>query len=333
MRVCLDISQIAYRGGVATYTRNIANKMQGLDQIDLSMLYTSLRIPYNGSFKKVIKYPIPQSLNKFIFNKLHLIPIEILIGKVDIFHSSDWIQPPSLAKKVTTYHDVIPIKFPRWTTSEIVSNHKRRLELVEKEVDLVIAVSETTKKDLLEVSSIPESKIKVVYEGVDQSFHPLTVDEKKLFKEKYHLPQKFLLSIGGVGNRRNLERIKEACKGESLIISGADIYVPDSDFPYLLGSADVLVYPSLYEGFGLPIIEAFASGVPVVTSNLGAMSEIGKKAAVMVDPFSVESIKYGISEAKKDKDEWIKKGLIESKKFSWQNAAERTVDAYKTLLI
>lgn len=336
MKVGLDISQIAYPGGVATYTKNLSKNLQNQNDIDMSFFYSSLRRAYQGDLKNVKQYKYPVSLLEILFNRIRLLPVESLMGDLDVFHSSDWTQPPTkVARRVTTYHDVVALKHPQWSDPKIVSVHKRRLAIVEKEIDMVIAVSKSTKRDLLEISRIPEAKVVVIYEGVDKSFSPQSEDKVQKFKTKYSLPDEFILGVGGVGERRNLKRAKEASRGYNLIITGQNIpYLPDHELPLLYSSASALLYPSLYEGFGLPIIEAMACGTPVVTSNISSMAEIAEDNALLVDPFNIGDITKKLNDILGDTElqkELVKKGLQHSKKFSWEKCAEQTARLYKSL--
>jgi glycosyltransferase involved in cell wall biosynthesis len=333
LRVGFDISQTAHIGGVATYTQNLANELLKIDNLEMIYFYSSLRRTYKGKLKNVKKFRLPPSLFEVLFNKIRNTDIERFIGPIDVFHSSDWVQPPSKAKKVTTYHDVIPLKFPEWSHPKIVAVHKRRLKLVEEEVDMVIAVSEATKKDLLEISNIPAEKITVIYEAAAEQFK--VQDKKKVegFRKKMNLPDKFILSIGGVGERRNLKRVKEAAKDYSLVISGETIPpLPQEEVPLLYSAATILLYPSFYEGFGLPVLEAMSCGIPVITSGVSSLPEVGGKAAVFVDPHSVEDITQAVKDVMEDNDlrkRLIKQGLEQAKKFSWKKCAEETVNVYQ----
>lgn len=333
IRVGMDISQIAFPGGVANYTFNLTKELVKIKDLKLIYFYSSLRRPYHGDMPNVKSFPIPPTLLEKLFNRWRFLKLENFIGQVDIFHSSDWTQPKTKAKKVTTYHDVIPLKFPQWSLPKIVDVHKKRLELVEKEVDYVIVVSENTKKDLLEISQIPEEKIIVIYEGVSDIFKPQ--EEKKVldFKKKYNLPENFCLAIGGVGERKNLKRVKEAAKNYNLVILGETLKnIPDNELPLLYGGADCLVYASLYEGFGLSILEAMASGVPVITSSVSSMPEVGGDSAEYVNPESVIDIENKLRQVLEDKDkrkQMIKKGLIQAKKFSWRKCAQETAEVYR----
>ena len=351
MKIGFDISQLAHVGGVATYTQKLTDELSKLKELEMIYFYSSLRKPYQGLLKDVKSYRLPPTIFEMFFNKWRNINIEKFIGSVDIFHSSDWTQPPGKAKKVTTYHDVVPLKYPQWSHPKIVAVHKRRLALVEKEIDMVIAVSESTKKDLLEVSNIPESKITVIYEGptisgsirlqgdalprTDYWYRALEAKAKK-FREKYKLPEKFVLAIGGVGERRNLARIKEACRDYNLIIAGITLpYLGMEELELLYRSASVLLYPSLYEGFGLPILDAFAANLPVITSNVSSMPEVGGKAAIYVDPNNVLDIKRNLNEVMNDeklRKELVKKGFERVKQFSWEKCVQETAEVYRRLM-
>ncbi len=331
----MDISQIAHPGGVATYTLNLSERLSKDPNLEMVYFYSSLRKNYKGKLKNVKSYRLPPTLFELLFNKWRNVPIEKFLGIIDVFHSSDWTQPPTKAKKVTTFHDVVPLKYPQWSHPKIVEVHKRRLKLVEKEIDHVIVVSKATKKDLLEVSSIPEEKITVIYEAPTIDFKLQPKEKIKEFLKKYKLPEKFVLAIGGVGERRNLDRIKEACKDYNLVITGQTIpWLEFDELELLYQSASVLLYASVYEGFGIPILDAFSSRLPVITSNVSSMPEVGGKAALYVDPLRVEDIKEKLDLMMEDqvlREEMIKKGKEQVKKFSWKKTAEQTFQVYKKL--
>lgn len=334
IKVGFDISQIIHPGGVANYTKNLAAELQKNKDLSMTFFFSALRKSYHGQLKNVKKFRLPPTLFEVLFNRIRNVGIEKFLGPLDIYHSSDWVQPPTKAKKVTTYHDLIPLIHPEWSHPKIVSVNRQRLKLVEREIDIVIAVSEATKNDLLKVSTINPEKIVVIHEGVSEDFKPASDHEITEFKKKYKLPEKFVLAIGGVGERKNLKRIKSAAKDFNLITTFGDVTVNDEELPLLYSSAQVLVYPTLYEGFGLPIVEAMASGTPVITSNISSMPEIAGGAAVLTDPTDVEKIKKSIKEVLGDEEmqkDLIRKGLKRSKDFSWKTAAEKTAEVYKEL--
>jgi glycosyltransferase involved in cell wall biosynthesis len=334
LKIGFDLSQTAFKGGVARYTSELAKHLVGIEDLEMVYFYSSARKPYKGELKNVRSFRLPPTISEVIFNRIRILSIENFLGKIDVYHSSDWLQPKTKAKKVTTYHDVIPLKYPEWSHPKIVEVHKRRLKLVEREIDKVICVSEATKKDLLSVSKIPEDKMVVIYEGIGEEFKPQDERLVEEFREKLDLPQKFILAIGGVGNRRNLDRVKKACEGYDLVITGETIsHIPDNQMPLLYRASTVLLYPSLYEGFGLPVLEAMGVGTPVITSNVSSLPEVGGEAALYVNPQDLEDIRKKVKLLMEDKDERerLKRlGFAQAKKFSWDKCAEETAKVYKS---
>ena len=367
MKIGIDISQIVYCGtGVATYTRNLVEKILEMDKKNDYVLFGSSfrRQSAFNIFPQTKVYPFPPTLLEILWNQLHTLSVENLIGKVDVFHSSDWTQPPTKAKKVTTVHDLLVYKYPevshnetkfRWDTlspsANIVASQKRRMELVKKECDLVIAVSESTKKDLMEILKIPEEKIRVIYEATN--IIPTN-------QTKYKFEKPYVLAVGTRDQRKNLDRLVQSFnllknKDVELVIAGkygwgnaisneqstmSNIkllgYVPNEDLPGLYANAQVFVYPSLYEGFGIPILEAFNCGCPVVTSNISSLPEVGGKAAIYVDPLSTsdiaEKLDYVLALCSSKRKKLIEQGISQACKFSWEKAAQETLKVYQALL-
>lgn len=354
MKIAIDVSQIIFGTGVSVYTKNLIENLLKIDRENEYLLFggsfrrtgelKSILDSINGNFQKKI-YPIPPLLADIFWNKLHILSIDKIIGKNDVFHSSDWTQPPSNAFKVTTIHDLIPLKYPKLSHPKLVSNQNVRFKWVKKEVDRVIVPSITTAEDI-EKLGIEKNKIRVIPEAVDPVFKIVKKREIEAVKRKYRISGKYLVSVG-VNPRKNTERIIEAfekIKGEmnlKLVIIGHIFskashvrgvfylgHVPTQYLPSLYTGAEALLYPSLYEGFGLPILEAFSSRTPVVTSNFGSMAEVAGNAAILVDPYNVYSMIEGIFKALNDKDKLIKKGLERIKNYSWKNTAEKTLSVY-----
>ena len=157
MRIAIDVSQIIYPGGVAVYTKNLVENLLKIDrENEYVLFFSSLRRKcqmsnvkcQNHNLKlKTLKFPL--TLLDILWNKLHILPIERLIGEIDIFHTSDWIEPPANCPKLTTIHDLTALLFPQEVHPKIAAVHKRKLAWVKKESDLIIAVSESTKKDII----------------------------------------------------------------------------------------------------------------------------------------------------------------------------------------
>lgn len=358
MKIGIDISQIIYGTGVSSYTKNLVSALLALDKENQYCLFGgSLR--RKRELKEFVQkfqdqtnvqnrlVSISPMVADFLWNNLHKLPIEFFTGKLDVFHSSDWAQPPARqARLVTTIHDLVPLLFPESSSPKIVATHQRCLKWVQKEVDRVITVSEATKNDIITHLRISAEKISVVYEAPDPSFKRVGEQAIQKTKEKYKIPKEYLLVVGA-DPRKNVERIAQAIelmndaptlvvvgrKWESSHLNSNKIlwlgYIEAEDLAALYGGAGALVYASLYEGFGLPILAAMQAGCPVVTSNISSMPEVAGKAAVLVNPQEVDNIKQGIEEALNNREELIKKGFERVKDFSWEKAARETIKVYK----
>lgn len=374
MKVGIDISQVVYEGtGVATYTRSLVAALLKVSQEDEFIFFgSSLRnrqhlvdfvrgLP-GENFQTKFSF-LPPKLLEFLWNGVHLCPIENFIGEVDVFHSSDWLEPPTRkAKRVTTIHDFAVFKYPETFTPRgghnIVENQKKKLHFVKNYSDLVIAVSENTKREAMEILKIPERRIKVIYEAADPLFSPRSKEAVKEIKKKYRIEGDYLLCVGTREPRKNLERvvlafaeIVSAYPNLSLVIAGkygwgeeseklekkVKIlgFVEKEDLARLYSGATAFIYPSLYEGFGLPILEAMACGCPVITSNLGAMKEVAGEAALLVNPEKLEEIAGAISKIyrnAKTRENLVLKGLKRAGEFSWDKTALQTLEIYRSLI-
>lgn len=352
MKIGIDISQIIYGTGVSEYTKQLVINLYKVDKDDQF-------ITFGGTLRRkneLRQYtqnilPLSPTLADFVWNKLHILEVERFIGKIDVLHSSDWTQPPTKAFKVTTVHDLAPVKFKEETHKKIVEVHARRLYWVMREVDRVIVPTNAVKDDLMELG-IRENKIKVIYEGVSDVFAKQNEENIAETKRKLNIRDEYILAVG-VGKRKNTNRIIEAYqkskKNFKLVIVGGPSgkvagypeergvihtgYVSEKDLVALYSGAKALVYPSFYEGFGLPILQAMACECPVVTSNMGAMKEVSGEAAILVDHLDINSIAEGIEKAIGSPKTFAKLGLKRVKDFSWEKCAKETLEVYRQSLV
>jgi len=363
MKVGIDISAVIYGTGVSIYTKNLVENLLEIDQNnEYQLFFSSLRqnirdwrqeIRDRGQKYNICRIP-PTGLD-ILWNKLHIVPVEWLVGETDVFHCSDWTQPPAKkAKLITTIHDLSFLRWPETAHPKVVAAQKNRLKWVEKEADAVIAISEATKKEIIELTEIPEDKITVIYEGLPTDVGNFQFSK---VKEKYNIKDKFILAMGSQAPRKNLKRLIKSyellvtnyeLKNIDLIITGryeskdklpkgviTTGFLDRNELLSLMQKAEVFVYPSLYEGFGLPILEAFSLETPVVTSNCSSMAEVADNAAVLVEPESVESISKGIANVLQNRQlraDLVKKGRKRLKDFSWQKTAKQTLDVYDRVL-
>lgn len=356
MKIAIDVSQIIYGTGVSVYTKNLVENLLNSDKENKYLLFggSLRRLSDLRNITKDLEvtkkfFPIPPVLADWVWNTLHTYPIENLIGKIDVFHSSDWSQPPTRAFSVTTIHDLSPILSPAFVKKDWIRDvsraHSRRLEWVKKEVDRIIVPSNATKDDLIKLG-FDRTRLRVIYEAVEDVFKPANAEEITRIKTKYNLFRPFVMTIG-VGGRKNTDRLirafetVKARRELDLVLVGSGTYqsgevrgvrrlegITDVELSVLYSAALALVYPSLYEGFGLPILQAFACGCPVVTSNISSMPEVAGSAAILVDPYDVTSIAEGIKSAIRNREKFRGRGFARVSEFSWEKCARETISVY-----
>ena len=375
MKIGIDVSQIVYGTGSSKYTENLVSTLLKIDHTNQYVLFGSaLRQKKKlKEFKRNLQeyknvefkfYSFPPRVFEVIWNALHILPVDKFIGKVDIFHSSDWLQPPirsSKTKKITTVHDIVVNLFPSSVHPRILANQERRLKQVKKEADLIIADSYSTKEDIIKFLQIPKEKIFVVHLAASNKFKPEQDDRIEEVLQKYKIKKPYILSVATQEPRKNIQKLVDVFGSISqnpkyksaqpqLVLAGkfgwgeglrsADNviwtdYVPDEDLIALYSGCRVFVYPSLYEGFGLPVLEAMACGAPVVTSKNSSMAEIAKDTAILVDPRSEGQLKKAIEMVLDLKLENYQKmvnaSLTRARQFSWSKTAKETLKLYRKL--
>ncbi len=296
--------------------------------------------PWNNASWRLL--PLPPKIAGLTLN-LFPIRVEWLVGKVDLIHASDWVEPSSKYPSVTTIHDLVFKKYPHTVDPFILKTQARRLAKIVKTQSQIIADSMSTKKDLMKIYGLKGDRIEVIYPGIDDIYKPQPKKEIDRVKNKYNLPNQYIFSLGTQEPRKNVARLVEAVSTLDLplVVAGRHGwgdktqtigFVPDSDLPALYSGASVFAFPSLYEGFGFPALEAMACGTPVVTSDISSLPEVAGKAAVLVDPASVDSIRAGIKLALKNRDDLIRSGIKQAKKFTWEQCAKQVLEVYDKVI-
>jgi len=282
----------------------------------------------------------------------------------DIFLSPDNFCSLSYkGKTALVVHDLAYLHFPDQIPSVHLKYYQRYMPKFLKRADVIIAISEATKVDILRLLPKAESKIQVVHNGVRNDFRPLSIAEQQSVKLHFSQGKDYFLFIGALHPRKNIGRIIQAFNifkqsyktDQKLILCGRfawhydaiqklidasafnnDIihlnHVGSEEILRLTGGATALLYPSLFEGFGLPILEGFRSGVPVITSNLSSMPEVAGDAALLVDPFSVQAIASSMKTIHDDKNiskQLIAKGLERASQFNWETTARSIYEILK----
>lgn len=358
MKIGIDASKIsiAQKTGTENYTYNLLRELLSIDKENEYQLYLREDPPDfvkdkpNVSYKKI---PLPR-----LWTQAGLAS-EVLFNPPDVLfipaHTMPLLRRPGL-KTVVTIHDLGAEFLREYHQFPQKLYLNKSTEFVAKFATHLIAVSQATKKDLTEKMGVPKDRITVVYEAWDRElFHRPNEDEVSKAREKHNLTNDYLIFVGTIQPRKNLVRLIEAFSkakiGLDLVLAGKPgwlsepIYeapkkygvadrvkflghVENSDLPGLYGGSKGLVFPSLYEGFGIPVLEAIACGTVVLTSKTTSLPEVGGKAAHYIDPADTNSITQGIEEIvinKQLRDRLLAEGIKQIQKFSWKKAAEETL--------
>jgi glycosyltransferase involved in cell wall biosynthesis len=317
---------------------------------------------------KVTVLKMPGKIGSLLWKYTPFLPPQLYFEKLDISHFLYYpILTPSGGKLIATVHDLTPLRFPEFHIfREVVKPWSDKAKSYLNKMNSIIVFSDNTKNDIIEILKIPEYKIKVIYLGVGERYKKIhDINSIKEILGKYAIDFPYILSVGTLEPRKNFVRLIKAfhrlmkdyaLKGlYKLVIVGVkgwsceDIFkkveelelkndviftgfVPDEDLPFLMNGACLFVYPSLYEGFGLPPLEALACGVPVITSNNSSLPEVVGEAAIMIDPYDVDEIAHAMHNVLTKETQnkiLVRKGLERAKKFSWSETARKTLEVYE----
>lgn len=375
IKVGIDITATIYGRGVSRYTSNLVRGLLVHPDVRLTLYGSSLRQrseltqiadqlkKETGGKAETVIQAYPPSLYNFLWNKIGYPKLKSVLPNIDVFHSWDWLQPPDKdLPLVSTIHDMAILKFPETAHPRIKQMHEQSWKILKERNAHIIAVSRATKNDIVELLKIPENMVTVVHEAlpveVKQTAESLTDEQETAIIEKLKLERPYILFVGTREPRKNLSRLIEAWqplqKEVDLVIAGEEGWdgsdkkfsnvenlrflgrVSDAELSVLYTHAKLFAFPSLYEGFGLPILEAFYHGTPVVTSNTSSMPEIAGNAAEFVDPLSIDSIATGIKKVLNENEEEQQKRtqrmIIRQHMFNWKKVTAETVAVYQKAL-
>ena len=355
-------------GGLETYERGLIQGLMRLDHQNHYQIFCRFRgawgskVPFPGNFAFTPVYPHSTWL-RFILG----LPLSLRQASLDLVHMC--FAPPLIfpGPTVITVHDLYPFFCPNTLPQFIALRLRFLLSRGIKSAARIIAVSEVTKQDVVKIFGIDPQRIEVIHLGVDAHYQPgIGKCQIDSVLRRYGLPENYLLYVGRVEPRKNLSKLFEACRilkegrklSHKLVVVGKiepwdkgslalvrqmgldnDIvfpgYVAEDDLPALYNGAAAFVFPSLFEGFGLPPLEAMACGVPVIASHIPTHAEILGEAALYFDPNDAEGMASTINQGLKDDDlrkELRAKGLSRAALFTWEETARRTLEVYRSVI-
>ena len=372
MHIGIDAHALgAQQGGNETYIKQLILALAELDRANRYTLYIAHAdtahqwqtyfAPRHPNFA-VRQIPAPTPLVRV---PLYL-SYELRHRPVDLLHVQYTAPPFCPAPVVATIHDLAFEHLPKTFTRRGSWQLKMTVRRTAQRAARIATVSEFSRQDILLTYGLPPDKVVVTYNGVNASFTPTPerADEAVLMRQKYGIARSFILAVGSLQPRKNLVRLIRAYNQlrtqyadfkEQLVIVGRQLwlheevfrevkkqqwgrdviltgYVPEADLPPLYRAAQVFAYPSLFEGFGLPPLEAMACGTPVVTSNGSSLPEIVGEAAILIDPLDEQTLAAGLYCAVTDhqlRARLRQEGLLQAERFTWRKAAEKTLRLYQ----
>jgi len=357
---------VGKKTGVGWYIYNIVKELSKSDRND----YIAEFINFMGrhDVKSQIDYDIKIKQNKmftytmynFLTKKLNIRHNLIFGTKSDIYHFFNFTIPKNIKGKViNTIYDTVFISAP-----ETMGDRKELEEYKygAQKSDLIITISESAKNDIIKNLGVDEDKIEIVHPGIDLENYSQKYEKEELerIRKKYNLPSEYILYLGTIEPRKNIERIikafikykekvdddlkfvivgKKGWKYENIMklieSMGTDIiitgYIDEEDKIPIYKLAQFFTFPSLYEGFGMPVLEAMAAGVPVVTSNVSSLPEVAGDAAILVNPLNEDEIFEAYKKIRNDsnyREEMILKGYEQAKKYQWKYSAKKLEEIY-----
>ncbi len=368
MRIAIDARKLRDYG-IGTYVRNLLRHLARLDRTtDYVVVCYEADQPVVAQLGENF-HPLLDSSPGYSVREQLTIPLDLRRARVGLFHAPHYVLPPlTPCPSVVTIHDCIHLRFPQYLPNRFAYAYaKSSLWVATHRSSRILTVSDASKRDILRYFHIPEKKIDVIPNAIDERFWaPPLEEEVEHVRERYQLDAPFVLYAGNIRPHKNIERLIEAFyllrkRGfdeVKLLVIGDEIskyatlrravhsyklhkhvrffgFVEDKTLAILYRLARVFVFPSLYEGFGLPPLEAMASGTPVITSNVSSLPEVVGDAALLIDPYEPEAISDAMQRVLSDaglRADLRARGLARARHFSWERSISRVREIYQEVL-
>jgi glycosyltransferase involved in cell wall biosynthesis len=366
VRIAIDARKLRDYG-IGTYLRNLVS---GLSKLDADHRYVLLCRPGDLGFIEALALGprfecLVEPAGNYSLREQVSVPLTLARARVDLFHAPHYVVSPlTRGPYVVTIHDCIHLRFPQYLPNRLAYAYARGvMRTSARRARRVLTVSQASKQDIVHYLKTPPEKVEVVYNALDERLAVMpTPEQLQMVRERYQLDGRFVLYAGNIKPHKNLERLIEAYSilrhrvGDvTLLIIGDDVskyqglrrlvhrlqldrqvrflgFVPDATLAALYRLAALFVFPSLFEGFGLPTLEAMAMGTPVVTSNVSSLPEVVGDAALLIDPMDAGAIADAMAKVLGDPDlraQLIARGHERVKRFSWQRSVARVQAVYE----
>jgi len=371
-RITIDYTP-AYEqgGGIGRYVRELVSALASIDNQTSYNLFvagaTILPDRVSENFVWQLTSISPRWFARLWYRLRFPLPVEFFAGRASLYHATDFVLPPTLpaTKTLLTVHDLSFLRVPESASPRLRAYLSSVVPHSVHRANHVLADSQATKDDIVSIYGVDPSKVTVLLSGVDSRFFPV-VSSKITIRNKYAIGDRpYLFSVGTVQPRKNYSRIIRALsvlrsKGFDivLVIAGGKGWLEDemyrtiietrmtdyvkligfadeADLPTLYSAASCLVFPSLYEGFGLPVLESMACGTPVITANVSSLPEVGGDAAILINPYDLDELVNAIERVLTSQDlrqDMIQRGLERVKGFTWEKSARQLKQIYDMLL-
>jgi glycosyltransferase involved in cell wall biosynthesis len=368
LRIAIDARKL-HDYGIGTYVRNLVHCLARLDFDDC---YVLLCRPADVEYVRSLGsrfQPLPGQARHYSLGEQVSIPLALSRVRLDLFHAPHYVVSPlTRCPYVVTIHDCIHLRFPQYLPNRLAPMYARTvMRSAARKAKRVLTVSQASKQDILHYLRIPADKVEVIYNALDTRLAtPPTEDDMARVRERFQLTSPFILYAGNIKPHKNVDRLIEAYSilrrrgavGVKLLIIGDEIskypnlrrlvhrfqlhqhvrflgFVPEETLSALYRLASVFVFPSLYEGFGLPPLEAMAAGAPVITSNVSSLPEVVGDAAILIDPMDAGAIADAMARVLAEpalRAELIRRGHERVKAFSWERSVTRVHEVYAELV-
>ena len=370
MRIAIDARKLR-DSGIGTYVRNLLRQLARQDPSTEYLVICGERdCGIAGELGPNFR-AVPERAPGYSVREQITVPLDLRRERAHLFHAPHYVLPPlTPCRSVVTIHDCIHLRFPQYLPSRLAYAYARAsLWSATHRAARVITVSEASKRDILRYFRVPESRIDVIYNAIDDRYwQEPPADDMERVRQRYQLTAPFVLYAGNIKPHKNLERLIDSfhllrhdrpdLKDVQLLIIGDEIskyatlrravhrhklhkhvrffgFVPDQTLAALYRLANVFVFPSLYEGFGLPPLEAMASGTPVVASNVSSLPEVLGDAALMIDPYDPHAIAHAMTRVLTEADlhaDLRARGLARAREFSWERSIARVRQIYSEVM-